>query len=100
MSRKVTTRREFLKVPLAVLLLAPIASRPVAAAPDARKAKYGADVSILYGVLTYRLEGTMNETVDRGAGRDDVAIAGGGDGIANRIESPGTLWPGRWAPLQ
>src|SRR5262245_46009598 len=98
MSRKGTSRREFLTVPLA-LLLAPLIGCPVAAA-DARKSKYGADVSILYGVLTYRLEGTMTEMVDRAAGRYDVAIVGEGDGIANRVESRGILWQGRWAPLQ
>src|SRR5882762_9000628 len=97
MSRKVPSRREFLTLPLAVLL-APFLGRPVAAAADARKAKYGADVSILYGVLTYRLEGTMTEMVDRAAGQYEVSIAGEGDGIANRIESRGTLWQGRWAP--
>src|SRR6266850_3117685 len=99
MSRKATSRREFLTLPLAVLL-APLFGRPVGAAPGARQAKYGADVSILYGVLTYRLEGTVTETVDRGAGQYDVAIVGEGDGIANRIESRGTLWQGRWAPVQ
>ena len=46
MSRKAPSRREFLTLPLA-LLLAPLIGRPVAAAPDARKAKYGADVSIM-----------------------------------------------------
>jgi len=99
MSRKVPSRREFLTLPLAVLL-APFVDRPAAAAADARKARYGADVSILYGVLTYRLEGTMTEMVDRAAGQYEVSIAGEGDGIANRIESRGTLWRGRWAPLQ
>ena len=99
MSRNATSRREFLTLPLA-LLLAPLLGRAACAATDARKAKYGADVSILYGVLTYRLEGTMAETVDRAAGQYDVTIAGEGDGIANRIESRGTLWQGRWAPLQ
>lgn len=99
MSRKVTSRREFLTLPLA-LFLAPFLGRTANAAPEARKARYGVDVSILYGVLTYRLEGTTAETVDRAGGHYDVTIAGEGDGIANRIESRGTLWQGRWAPLQ
>src|SRR5213596_802870 len=93
MSRKAPSRREFLTLPLALILAPLIGGRPAGAAPDARKAKYGADISILYGVLTYRLEGTMTETVDRGAGQYGVAIA-------NRVESRGTLWQGRWAPLQ
>jgi len=99
MSRKVTNRREFLTLPLAALL-APLFGRTASAAPDARNARYGADVSILYGMLTYRLEGTMSETVDRPGGRYEVTIVGEGDGIANRIESRGTLLEGRWAPLQ
>ena len=100
MSRKAPSRREFLTLPLALILAPLIGGRPAGAAPDARKAKYGADISILYGVLTYRLEGTVTETVDRGAGQYEVAIVGEGDGIANRVESRGTLWQGRWAPLQ
>src|SRR5438876_1232377 len=76
MSRKAPSRREFLTLPLALILAPLIGGRPAGAAPDARKTKYGADISILYGVLTYRLEGTMTETVDRGAGQyegaDDV----------------------------
>src|SRR3989442_15749542 len=99
MSRKATSRREFLTLPLA-LLLAPLLGRAAYAATDARTAKYGADVSILYGVLTYRLDGTMTETVDRAAGQYDVTIAGEGEGIANRIESRRTLWEGGWAPSQ
>ena len=84
MSRKAPSRREFLTLPLALILAPLIGGRPAGAAPDARKAKYGADISILYGVLTYRLEGTMTETVDRGAGQYEVAIVGEGDGIASR----------------
>ena len=57
-------------------------------------------VSILYGALTFRVEGTLSETIDRPGGRYDVAIAGEGDGIANRIESTGILRQGRWAPLR
>jgi hypothetical protein len=42
----------------------------------------------------------LTETIDRPGGRYDVAIAGEGDGIANRIESAGILRQGRWAPLR
>src|SRR3979490_422420 len=78
MSRKVPSRREFLTLPLAVLL-APFLGRPVAAAADARKAKYGADVSILYGVLTYRLEGNT----------DGMGEAAPGPRASTRSRSPG-----------
>lgn len=97
MSRKVVDRRQFLTLPLA-LFFAPLAR--VYAAAEPQKAPYGVEVSLLYGALTYRLEGTLTETIDRRGGRYDVAIVGEGDGIANRIESVGTLRLGRWAPLR
>jgi len=97
MSRKAIDRRQFLTLPLA-LFLAPLARAQ--AAVEAHRAPYGVDVSLLYGALTYRVEGTLTETIDRPRGRYDVAIAGEGDGIANRIESVGILRQGRWAPLR
>src|SRR2546427_10142783 len=97
MSRQVIDRRQFLTLPLA-LFLAPLARAQ--AAVEAHRAPYGVDVSLLYGALTYRVEGTLTETIDRPRGCYDVAIAGEGDGIANRIESVGILRQGRWAPLR
>lgn len=96
MSRKVIDRRQFLTLPLA-LFLAPLA-RPQAALETSR-VPYGVDVSLLYGALTYRVEGTMTEAIDRPGGRYDVAIVGEGDGIATRVESVGALRKGRWVPL-
>src|SRR2546426_4412785 len=75
MSRKVIDRRHFLAMPLA-LFLAPLAR--AGAAGVAHKAPYGVDVSLLYGALTYRVEGSLTETIDRPSGRYEVAIAGGG----------------------
>src|SRR2546428_11911223 len=97
MSRQIIDRRQFLTLPLA-LFLAPLARAQ--AAVEAHRAPYGVDVSLVYGALAYRVEGTLTETIDRPSGRYDVAIAGEGDGIANRIESVGILRQGRWAPLQ
>src|SRR5213594_4618787 len=97
MSRQVIDRRQFLTLPLG-LLLAPLARAQ--AAVEAHRAPYGVDVSLLYGALSYRVEGTLTETIDRPSGRYDVTIAGEGDGIANRIESVGILRQGRWAPLR
>ena len=97
MSRKVIDRRRFLTVPLA-LLLAPLARAH--AALETSRVPYGVDVSLLYGALTYRIEGAMTEAIDRAGGRYDVAIAGEGDGIVNRIESTGALRQGRWVPLR
>src|SRR5262245_46130810 len=97
MSRKVIDRRQFLTLPLA-LLLAPQARAH--AALETSKLAYGVDVSLVYGVLNYRVAGTMTEAIDRTKGRYDVAIAGEGDGIVNRIESAGSLRQGRWVPLR
>jgi hypothetical protein len=58
------------------------------------------NVSLLYGALAYRIDEALAESIDRAAGRYEVDMAGEGDGIANRIESTGTLRQGRWAPLR
>jgi hypothetical protein len=97
MSRQAIDRREFLALSFAGLL----ASRARAhAAGQAQKSPYGVDVSLLYGALTYHVQGTLTETIDRADGRYDVTIAGEGDGIANRVESTGVLRQRRWAPLR
>jgi hypothetical protein len=97
MSRQAIDRREFLTLPL-VFLFWPLASAHATAA--AYTAPYRVDVSLLYGALNYRLDETFAESVDRAAGRYEVAVTGEGDGISNRIESAGALWRGRWAPLR
>ena len=97
MSRQVIGRRDFLSLPLA-FLLAPL----VRASADtvARTAPYRVDVRLLYGALTYRIDETLAESIDRSAGRYEVAMTGEGDGIVNRIESSGVFRQGRWAPLR
>src|SRR2546421_9439309 len=97
MSRQLIARRDFLTLPLG-LLLSPLARAQ--AAVVAHSAPYRVDVSLLYGALTYRIDETLAESIDRTAGRYDVTMTGEGDGIANRIESAGTLRQGRWAPLR
>ncbi len=95
MSRQVIARRDFLTLPLALLLLPSASAR---AAVVAHSAPYRIEVSLLYGALTYRIDETLAEAIDRAGGRYNVTMAGEGDGIANRIESSGTLREGRWAP--
>ena len=97
MSRQVIGRREFLTLPMVFLLVPLVRAHATAVA---RSAPYRVDVSLLYGALTYRIDETLAESVDRATGRYDVALTGEGDGIANRIESSGTLRQGRWAPLR
>jgi hypothetical protein len=97
MSIRVIDRREFLTLSVGLLLL-PLARAHATAV--ARTAPYRVDVSLLYGALTYRIDETLSESVDKAGGRYEVAVTGEGDGIANRIDSAGTLRQGRWAPLR
>ncbi len=101
MSRQPLSRREFLSLPLALLLAPALLLRGRAGAETGSwRAAYVVDVGILYGMLSFRLEGTVTETVDLAARRYDVQIAGEGDGIANRIQSSGVLRDGRWTPSE
>src|SRR2546428_14103552 len=97
MSRQVIGRRDFLTLPLACLL-APLAR--AAADTVAYTAPYRVDVRLLYGALTYRIDETLAESIDRSAGRYEVAMTGEGDGIGNRVESSGARRQGARAPLR
>jgi hypothetical protein len=90
-------RRHFLTLAL-VTAVVPLSRVFAAVAP--RKGDYAADVAILYRVFTLHLAGTMDEVIDRAAGRYDVTISGEGSQIANRIQSEGVLRNGRWAPVR
>jgi hypothetical protein len=90
-------RRDFLTFALA-LVVAP--GRAVGLEPAVRRSPYAMDVGLIYHMLSFHLEGTYEEHVDRAAGRYEVRSAGQGDRISNRFESNGTLHEGRWAPLQ
>src|SRR6185503_972615 len=96
MSTPAMNRRRFLTLPLA-LLSSPLVR--VAAEETVRLGQYVADVGVLYDVLTFHLSGTIEERIDRAAGKYHVAITGNGASIANRIESSGTLLDSRWTPL-
>lgn len=91
------SRRSFLALGLACLLAPP--SRLSAQAVVAR-GKFVADVGILYSALRFHLEGVVEESIHRGAGRYEVRVTGQGDGIANQIESTGVLREGRWMPVR
>ena len=93
----VISRREFLTLPV-VLLFAPLT--PLLADRYVAKGTYFADVGILYEMLTFRLEGTIEERIDRGAQEYRVRAEGSGSGIANHLESTGFIRNGRWAPLR
>jgi hypothetical protein len=97
MSSTLLTRRRFLTLPLA-LLLAPGAR--AFGEGDGRRTSYAAKASILYGALRYRVAGSIDERVDRAAGRYEVRMEGQGTSFSNRAEATGILLEGRWAPLQ
>jgi hypothetical protein len=90
-------RRRFLALALG-LALAP--GRAGRAETEARQGSFSAAVGILYGALTFRLAGTIDETMDRPAGRYEMKIRGQGDGITNAVDSQGRLHDGRWMPLR
>jgi len=97
MSTRWLSRRRFLTVALATCAV----PRGVVWAEviNARRSAYTVDVGILHDMLTFRLTGTVEEQVDRAAGRYDVTMAGQGMKIANRLQSHGRLIGGRWAPV-
>lgn len=97
MSSHSLSRREFLTLPLALALARLMRAE---AAVISHGATYGVDVGILYKALKFRLDGTIDEAVDRAGGSYAMKIVGRGSGIANRVESSGILRQGRWAPLR
>lgn len=94
-----SSRRQFLTLlgllPLPFLLPRSIG---VASGIQPRKGGYAAEVGLLYDTITFKFGGTVEEVVDRQAGRYEVRVAGEGDGIANRVESVGHRRDGRWVP--
>jgi hypothetical protein len=103
MSTLLIDRRRFLTLPIALLLapLVPVLTpfRPVSAEPIRRRGQYSADVGVLYNLLTFHSEGTIDEFVDRSIGEYGVLIAGDGSSISTRIESRGRFGENRWMPI-
>lgn len=91
------TRRAFLALPLG-WVVAPLWRAHAQA--EELTADYTARVALLYGALRLDVTGTIRESIDRGAGRYEVHIAGQGAGLLNRVESSGTIRDGRWAPIR
>ena len=90
-------RRRFLALAVSVALAPVLRLR---AAAEERTGTFEADVGILYGVLSFHLAGTIHETLDRPAGRYEVAIRGQGEGITSAVDSRGILREGRWTPTR
>jgi hypothetical protein len=92
-------RRALLRAALAwTLLRAP--SGAAAVPEEARMGSFSARAGILYGALRFEESGTIDEKIDRAAGRYDVRITGRGSEMTTDIESTGMLRDGRWAPLR
>src|SRR5262245_58183219 len=91
MSRYPLDRRQFLTLPL-TLLLAPLlvntAPWRAHADPATRRTAYDVDVGVLWDAMTFHLPGTLEEAVDRAAGRYEIKAVGQGSKIQNRV-SPG-----------
>jgi hypothetical protein len=99
MAERSLSRRAFI-ASLPPLLATVLDARRAGAQVEARRKAYAARVSLLFGLLRLDLAGTVAETIDRSAARYTVHIEGQGAGIADVIESSGTLRAGRWAPLR
>src|SRR5947208_12954359 len=91
-SPRQVTRRQFLALPLAFLLppVGGLGRGWAATTSEARKGTYTADVGILYGLLTFHLDGVLTDAIDRAGGRYEVSIDVEWDGIANRLIPHGT----------
>lgn len=59
---------------------------------------YQVNIGILFGLFTFGLSGSVEERIDRAAGRYHVVVAGEGPGIANRLESRGVIRSRRLVP--
>jgi hypothetical protein len=93
-------RRTFL---LAALGLALPLGRRVAAsttATDDRRGTFSARAAILYGLFRFEERGTIDESIDRAAGRYTVRIRGRGPETTTEIDAAGMLRDGRWTPTR
>lgn len=83
-------------IPLILLLL----DRRLAGAgePLRRRASYHLDAGVFFGLFVFNIDGSIDEQIDRAAGRYRVIVAGQGSQIANRLESAGIIRDGRFLP--
>lgn len=93
----VLTRREFLT---SVSFLLPLLRDGLAGAGEQwrRGRSYHVDAGVFFGLFTFNLDGSIEEQIDRAAGRYRVIVAGQGPQIANRLESTGVIRAGRCLP--
>jgi hypothetical protein len=61
---------------------------------------YELDLSVVFGLFTLSLTGTVVQEVDRRAGRYRVVMDGKGAGISTKTEATGLIRDGRFKPLE
>jgi hypothetical protein len=59
---------------------------------------YTVDAGVFFGWFRYRMDGLLEERIDRTAKTYTLVASGEGEGIANRIESSGVIRDGRFWP--
>lgn len=91
----VLSRRGFLTLSLAWLFL-PWEVR--GGAPTRGGMVYTVDAGVFFGWFRYRMDGLLEERIDRAAGTYRVVASGAGEGIAHRIESSGVIRDRRFWP--
>ncbi len=91
------SRRRFLALPLASLLLPRLAAGDVR--PRVVRA-YEANIAVLFDLLTFGLSGTVTEEVDRALGRYRVTMSGAGPGLTAWLEAVGIIRDGRFSPTE
>jgi hypothetical protein len=92
------TRRRFLSVPLLALLAPRVAGAGLPSGAFTRA--YQADLSVLFNVLSFAVEGTISEEIDRAAGRYRYTLTGQGIGISGRTTGAGIIRDGRFMPTE
>ena len=60
---------------------------PAQAEVEGRRVGYQAEVKLLYGLLHFESTGTIDEAVDRTAGRYEVHVVGEGSAITSKFAS-------------
>ena len=87
---------------LAALPLGLLFGRGTAEALDDGRAVLGyeLDLSVVFGLFTLSLAGTVVREIDRRAGRYRVVMDGKGTGISTRTEATGLIRDGRFKPLE
>ena len=89
------SRRRFLALPLVALVVPRLAEAETAGRSGRA---YEADIGVLFGLLTFRLKGSIVEEIDRAAGRYRVTVTGQGAGVSARTEGTGIIRNGRFKP--